>query len=152
MSSGSYFRLYRKYDIKASDAIYDELCEKYIDYYNISHGFKKWQYADLPTVLKFDVEGMPIAVHDVTIESAQAKYEAVLKSSHEYADELITWDFCSDFKCIENMFLEMSRDMPCSATREISKSEAKQILQACNYLLSGKWSDEFEAILDNEFI
>lgn len=92
----------------------------------------------------------PLVVYDVR-PGKDADYSRVLVETREEADVLLKWSFTSGFTPFVEAFglsyYEAGRD-----TAIISESEAARIAQACRYLLSKNYSDEFEKILDNEWI
>lgn len=163
MSSGSYFILYRKYNVKASDDVFNALVNRYVSH-NKSNRFDKKTDdigKDLPLVLdlNFDIKESEYDentktwkdIKDYSIEGQRKQYQAILSVDRTYVDELFTWHFCSSFTCLKN---EWNVD-PYSNVKSkfiVDRLLAEKILQACNYLLSEKWSTGFEKILNNEWI
>lgn len=164
MSSGSYFTMYRKYNAVASDDVYNALCKQYL---NARHDLSENAMSDeeflknLPIVLSFsyglneseycDKTKTWKDVKDYSIEGQRKQYQALLNEDKSYLDKLMTWDFGSGFTCIKdtwNLNAYSLKESMCI----VDKATAEKILQACNYLLSENWSNDFEKILNNEWI
>lgn len=165
MSSGSYFTLYRKYKAKITDAERADIEARYRksdeeDCINKSAGDGDIAYS-LPLVLDPKI-GVKESVYneqtktwkdvrDYSINGLRANFLKVLKEDNSYLDELMTWNFNSSFSCLKNEWAMQSYSWD-RCQHVIDYGTAKLMLQACNYLLSGKWSDETEKILDNKWI
>lgn len=164
MASGSYFTLYRKYTTKASESVVSFLKNQYLEEYKKSCLSKKTveeHLKDLPKVLDFAYGKKETEydestktwkdVRDYSIDGRRLKYQSLLLSDNSYVDELLTWHFCSSFTCLKEEW-NLDSYVGSRSQYELSKLEAEKILQACDYLLSGNWSDDFEKILNNRWI
>ena len=167
MSSGSYFTLYRKYKAKITDAERADIEARYAkdeEESGLSRASSdKSVPAEprLPAVLNPKIDEKESVyddankqwkdVRDYSINGLRANFLKVLRDDNSYLDELMSWHFNSSFNCLKNEWSMQSYSWD-KCQHVIDYGTAKLMLQACNYLLSGKWSDETEKILDNKWI
>lgn len=167
MSSGSYFTLYRKYKAKITDAERADIEARYAkdeEESGLSRASSdKSVPAEprLPVVLNPKIDEKESVyddankqwkdVRDYSINGLRANFLKVLRDDNSYLDELMSWHFNSSFNCLKNEWSMQSYSWD-KCQHVIDYGTAKLMLQACNYLLSGKWSDETEKILDNKWI
>lgn len=79
------------------------------------------------------------------------EYEYIDTKTFNCFDRLFTINFCSSFTALNEYFCLNAYDVSNNQI-QISIHVAKQILQAVEYLLSEKYSKQFENILDSSFI
>lgn len=93
---------------------------------------------------------MPAFIRDTRLGKNE-DYARIVVATREEADVLLSWSFTSSFTQLADVYglsyYEREND-----TAFISQSEARDIAQACRYLLAKNYSDEFEQILDNEWV
>ena len=164
MSSGSYFTLYRKYKTAASKEEIADIVKRYVQEgkeNGLTSKTDEELAADLPLVLDPKI-GIKESVYDeqtkswkdvrdYSIAGRRANYLKILREDNSYLDELLTWNFNSSFTCLKDEW-SMQAYTWSGSQHVIDKNTATLMLQACNYLLSGNWSDEVERILDNKWI
>lgn len=147
MSSGSYFTLYRKCTkVKASSEVLDALKNEYF------LANKKDLFAGSQ-----DDKALPLLLY-AGFKADFAEREAEDNKTDVYYSEdgikhvkLLDFHFCSTFTALKEHFnLDPYRVNQTSIF--ISKSDAKKILQAIEYILSEDYDKKFEKILDNEFV
>lgn len=163
MSSGSYFTLYRKYTAKASKEEVADIIKRYEkanNDWNISTDINEHPI-DLPIILNPKIGCKESEYDEVTkkwndlrdysISGCRANYLRILRDDNYYLDELLHWDFGSSFDCLKNEW-SMDPYRNSSSSYIVDKNTAVLMLQACNYLLNGKWIDDIERLLDNKWI
>ena len=168
MSSGSYFTLYRKYNVIPTEAdlkVRESTIEKYVKK-NRENSLKDSQSEedlkkDFPLVLdplyglkesEYDeVTKTWKDLRDHSVSGQRKSCQKILASDGSHLDEILEWHFGSDFTCLKNEWAMNGYNWNRSQ-HIVDKGTAKLILQACNYLLSGNWSTYFEHILDNPWI
>lgn len=164
MSSGSYFTLYRKYKTKITDverAAIEARYKKDNENSFMSSDKAAEAVVRLPMILDprlgedetvYD-EQQKIwkDVRDYSINGLRANYLRVFRDDNTYLDELMSWHFNSSFNCLKSEWCMDSYNWD-RCQHVIDVGTARMMLQACNYLLSGKWSDETEKLLDNKWI
>ena len=147
MSSGSYFTLYRKCTkVKASSEVLDALKNEYF----LSN--KKDLFAG-----NQDDKALPVLLY-AGFKADFAEREAEENKTDVYYSEdgtkhvkLLDFHFNSTFTALKEHFnLDPYRISHQSIF--ISKSDAKKILQAIDYILGEDYDKKFEKILDNEFV
>jgi len=166
MSSGSYFTLYRKYSNKMTENELKDVVLKYAktnqehDYSEVKKPMEEYA-KDIPLVMNpyhgtqessYDEKTKSwIDERDHSIKGQRNHYLGVLSSDGSYVDELLSWSFGSGFTCLKSEWHMNAYNWKKSQI-EIDRGMAQSMLVACNYLLSGKYSDEMEDILDNDWI
>lgn len=147
MSSGSYFTLYRKCTkVKASSEVLDALKNEYF------LANKKDLFAGSQ-----DDKALPLLLY-AGFKADSAEREAEDNKTDVYYSEdgikhvkLLDFHFCSTFTALKEHFnLDPYRVNQTSIF--ISKADAKNILQAIEYILGEDYDKKFENILDNEFV
>lgn len=162
MSSGSYFTLYRKYTTcKISSDELNKLIKMYVDE-NKNKLFgenrtEKEISKDIPIILnpffetKKSICDKTVDKNDRSIISQRNMFNKILAKDGSYLDELLVWYFNSSFTCLKNEW-NMNSYQWSNSKKIIDIPMAEFMLQGCNYLLNGNWSDEFERILNNKWI
>lgn len=151
MSSGSYFTLYRKNEkAKVGQDVIKALEEEY--YKSNKDGLFNNKddnalRADIPMLMCSSFT----AADDIGEKNANgSKFVFYDKDGIRY-DKLLEFSFCSTFSGLKKK-LDLDPYSYKRASKIISKDEAKKILQAIEYVLSGNYSKKFESILRNEYI
>ena len=151
MSSGSYFTLYRKNEkAKVGQDVIKALEEEY--YKSNKDGLFNNKddnalRADIPMLMCSSFT----ASDDIGEKNANgSKFVFYDKDGIRY-DKLLEFSFCSTFSGLKKK-LDLDPYSYKRASKIISKDEAKKILQAIEYVLSGNYSKKFESILRNEYI
>ena len=147
MSSGSYFTLYRKFTkVKASSEVLDALKNEYF------LANKKDLFAGSK-----DDKALPLLLHAgfkadfAERESEENKTDVYYSKDGTKHVKLLDFHFNSTFTALKEQFsLDPYRISHQSIF--ISKSDAKKILQAIEYILGEDYDKKFEKILDNEFV
>lgn len=150
MSSGSYFTIYRKHiKSKVDQATLDALKNEYylsnkdsIFSSNVDDAKLK---EDMPLLLNAKFS------HRRECSSETDKCMTYYDANGYVYDKLLEFWFGSSFSCLRDS-LNLNRNTFNRCSTFISKVEAKQMLQAIEYVLSGKYSREFEDILNNEYV
>ena len=148
MSSGSYFTLYRKRaNVKASSEVLGALKNEYflVNKKDLFVGSSK------------DDKALPLLLY-AGFKAYFAEREAEDNKTDVYYSEdgtkyvrLLDFHFNSTFTALKEHFsLDPYRISHQSIF--ISKSDAKKILQAIEYILGEDYDKKFEKILDNEFV
>lgn len=148
MSSGSYLTLYRKYKYKISAGMRKSVEAQYAmlsDSFGASSKPAMSSTPDLPYVLDLKLNaaasnsGAEDCAQDKLEHDICSRYLKALRDDSSYVEELLSWNFGSAFSCLRTEW-NMSSYSKSKSQHEISVGTAKQILQACNYLLGGNWS------------
>ena len=149
MSCGSFFTIYRKNKTNiVSKEIIDALKNEYY-LLNKNHSFLKTNDKN-DDKLKNDI---PILMN------ANLKHNSV-EDSNDYIfydcdgvtyTKLLDFHFISTFSCLKKEW-NLNPYYFKSSSKLVSKNEAEKILQAIKYVLSEKYSKEFEDILSNEYV
>jgi len=151
MSQLSYITLFRKYDLKIADDAFSKIVSRYNK--NIPDKDKS-QSEIIPEIMKcnaqFSIEEQFEHAKSDSIDYDRSDFLYVDKDKN-YLDELMTWEFSSTFTCIKDEFNLNPYDLS-TTHKVIDDIFAYKLLIACRYLLNKKWSDDFEDILDNEWI
>lgn len=149
MSSGSYFILYRKHlkNTVSNDTI-DALKHEYFlankrDLFGASRTDDDLA-KDIPLLMPSTYKYSDGPIEDLST------YEYYDADGYRY-DKLLEFHFGSSFSCLKKQFnLDPYRFSSRSVL--LSKSEIEKMLQAIEYILSRKYSREFEHILNNEYV
>jgi len=156
MSTGTTFTLYRRFRTKVSDEVVKKLTDHYrnetLNSYSVSDELKK----DEESLLKERPRFAPIGVAYDRKNMGDGGYIPmdfmyVDMETHEDVHKLISSDFPSTFSQLRNHW-GLNPYKYADGSRLVTKAEAKQIISAIRYLLSGEYSDKVENILDNEYI
>lgn len=147
MSSESYFTLYRKYSkVKASSEELDALKNEYF-LANKKNLFTGNQ----------DDKALPLLLYAgfkanfAAGESEENKTDIYYSKDGTKHVRLLDFHFCSTFTALKEHFnLDPYRVNQQSIF--ISKADAKNILQAIEYILDGEYDKKFEKILNNEYV
>ena len=153
MSSGSYFTIYAKHKKqKVSEEVLNALKNEY--YLSNKKNIYKEISSEEDERLKKD---LPIFMH-AAFNSDFSKMTSEDESSDIYyaqdasiCNKLLEFHFCSSFVCLKEHFSLNAYKYSESSTI-ISKSLAKEMLQAIEYVLSEKYDKTFENVLNNDFI
>ena len=143
MSSGSYLTLYRKHvNKKVSSDVLDAVKEQY----------KKSNESCFSTSKKSD--DFPLLMHASFKPEPQESDEdcdTYYDKDGIVHDKLLEFHFGSSFTALKDKFHTNAYIFSKSSVL-ISKNEAEKMLQAVEYILSKKYSREFEDILNNEYV
>ena len=152
MSSGSYFTIYRKHsnnklDNKALNALKNEYFLANKD--GIFYADSKRSDADMKNEIPVLMEANYKAKRSV--EEADKPTSIYYDANGIMHEKLLDFNFGSAFTCLKEHF-GLSPYCFSKMSVLISKSEAKKILQAVEYVLSECYDKKFEDILDNEYV
>lgn len=149
MSNGSYFTIYRKcLKDKVSQDIIDALKNEYF----IANKNEVFNDKQDEEELKND---LPLLMHSC-FKANSIDYEN--RNSNVYFnldgikhEKLLEFHFCSSFSCLREHFGLNAYKFSKNSTF-VAKHEAEKMLQAIEYVLSEKYSKNFEHILNNEYV
>ena len=145
MASGSYFTIFRK--SKSITLPADKLEALKAEYMKLNDNIfpkEDGKSCNIPLLMQEDFVYSEYGLDKARSNNYYDK-DGVL---HE---KLLTFDFCSTFTCLKEKFnLNAYKNDECSAM--ISQDEARKMLQAIKYVLSGEYSKKFEDILNNEYV
>ena len=145
MASGSYFTIFRKSNSITLPA--DKLEVLKAEYMKSHDGLfpkEKDKNCNIPLLMQEDFVHSDYSIKDAKSNNYYDK-DGVL---HE---KLLAFDFCSTFTCLKEKFnLNAYKNAECSVM--ISQDEARKMLQAIKYVLSGEYNKKFEDILNNEYV
>lgn len=144
MSSGSYFTIYRKHtkqtvSLNALDVVKDEYRKSNQNEFSASSN----KIDDFPVLMHASFKSSP----QESDEDCSVYYD---KDGYVY-DKLLEFHFGSSFTCLKEKF----RTNPYVFSESsviVSKNDAEKMLQAIEYVLSEKYSKEFEDVLSNEYV
>lgn len=145
MASGSYFTIFRKSKSITLPATKLEMLKA--EYMKMNSSLFKEEddkSSNVPLLMQED-----FTYSDCEID--KAKSNNYYDKDGVLHEKLLTFDFCSTFTCLKEKFnLNAYKNSECSVM--ISKDEARKMLQAIKYVLSGEYSKKFEDILNNEYV
>lgn len=150
MSQSSYMTLFRKYNCKISNDVLSEIIAKCNENAQLENGkTKQIVVPEIMKVMQFsnDKECLDKQL-DINAKRSEFLY---INKEGTYLDKLMSWSFSSEFTCIKDEFNLNPFDLNLKY-KLIDNALAYKMHIACKYLLSKKWSDDFEEILDNEWI
>lgn len=147
MSSGSYITIYRK--LRKNVVAKDKLDAIREEYYKSNKG-TCFNACDNEESLRAD---MPILLEDGF--SAEQPYGSQTQLFYDKDGvehfKLLSFHFLSSFTCLKE-HLNLNPYTRSRASAIISAKDAKDMLQAAKYVLSGEYSRKFEEILSNDYV
>lgn len=148
MASGSYFTIYRKLNKSVPNETLDKIKNEYFE----SNKANLFDSSKPENELKEDIPlFLDPTFKSTSIDDGNSNYIYYNSDDGKEYLQLLTFDFISTFSCLKEHW-DLNPYSYKRATKVVSKVEAAAMLQAIKYVLGGKYSQEFEDILSNEYV